>query len=107
MANKALLVGASALLTAMLSAAPANAASAPGTCPTPFVSVTLQQFVSLPQHLAGIADGVFDEAFLELLFTTVNNNGDDYVCVKPVGGPSENFKSLHFVNVVDNNAAPK
>jgi hypothetical protein len=69
--------------------------------------VTLQQYVSLPQHQAAIADGVFDQAYLEALFATVNSNGDNYVCVKPVGGPSENFKSLHYVNVVDNNAAPK
>lgn len=68
--------------------------------------VTLQEYVALPQHLAGIAGGVY-QAFLEALFTSVINNGDAYVCVKPVGGPSENFKSLHFVNVVDNNAAPK
>ena len=95
-----------ALLMGLLTG-PANAASAPGSCPVAFNGpATVEEILETPEIQAALADGVYDEAHVQLGFAAVDKNGDGLACWMSVGNGNQ-FRSMYAGNYVDNNAAPK
>jgi hypothetical protein len=77
-------------------------------CPPSFGvgAVTLQQFIDLPRHQAGLQAGAFDEGFLVSVFNKINHNGDDLVCAEDVAALNGGASFWQYVyNVVDDNAS--
>lgn len=75
-------------------------------CPTGFDigAVTLQQYLSLPRHQAGLAVGAYDEAFLISAFT--DRNGDGLVCAKDVAAQNDGASFWRYVyNIADDNSS--
>ncbi len=86
---------------------PADAASAPGSCPVAFHGpATFEDILLTPEVEAGLEAGVYDEAHVRLRFDQVDTNGDALVCWKSIGNDNQ-VRLLYAGNYVDNNAAPK
>jgi hypothetical protein len=70
---------------------------------------TFPEFLELPNIQAGLAEGVYDEASLAALFSTIDKNGDGMVCaqsITPSGklpNPASGWQFLY--NAVDNIAS--
>lgn len=102
--RKTTVLGCGAALIMGLLAGPANAASAPGSCPPAFEGPdTLAEILALPQVQAGLNAGLYDEAHARAVFNAADKNGDLATCWMSTGS----WKSMYAVNMVDNNAAPK
>jgi hypothetical protein len=105
--RKTLVLGCGTALLMGLLTTPANAASAPGSCPQGFEGpVTFEQLLMTPQIQRALADGVYDAAHVQLALNAFDNNGDAMACWKSVGNLNQ-FRSIYAGNYVDNNAAPK
>jgi len=75
-------------------------------CPTGFDvgAVTLQEYLNLPRHQAGLQAGAYDEAFLLSAFT--DRNGDGLVCAKDVAAQNGGASFWQYVyNIADDNAS--
>jgi len=75
-------------------------------CPTGFDvgAVTLQQYLALPRHQAGLQAGAYDMAFLLSAFT--DRNGDGLVCAKDVALQNGGASFWQYVyNIADDNAS--
>ncbi|MFC6237571.1 hypothetical protein [Longivirga aurantiaca] len=95
-----------ALLMGLLTS-PVSASSAPGSCSPPYGEpATFADIMATPEVQAGLADGIYDVAHVQLRWDQVNKNGDEFVCVKSVGNDNQ-FMSVYAGKYVDNNAAPK
>ena len=106
MRRTVVLVSGTALLMGLLTG-PANAASAPGSCPTGFNGpATFQYVLALPQIQAALDLPLYDEAHAWAVFDGGNHNGDSFMCWKLTGNGNQ-LHSMYAVNLVDNNAAPK
>jgi hypothetical protein len=107
MMRRTLLLGCGTVLLMGLLTGPANAASAPGSCPTGFNGpATFTQVRDLPQIQAALAIGLYDETHARAVFDGGNHNGDSLMCWKSTGN-GDQLRSMYAVNLVDNNAAPK
>jgi hypothetical protein len=90
----------------------AHAAGKPTiACPPGFDlgGLTLEQAIELPNVQAGLAAGVYDEAFVAEVQNTVDANGDGIICFQtiPASGVSPNPAAnwQYFYNVVENKAS--
>jgi hypothetical protein len=100
-----LLAAAPTLLTApsAMAAGQAGYGCAPGF---DVGGVTLNQFLSLPRNLAGLAAGTYDESSLASKFKTIDHNGDGTICVKDVATLNGNAGPWpYFYNIADDNAS--
>ena len=103
MRRTVLLVSGTALLIGLLTG-PANATSAPGSCPTGFNGpATFEDILKLPPVQAALDAHVYDKAHAEAAFDLTNKNGDLAVCWMWTGS----YKSMYAPLMADNNAAPK
>lgn len=103
MMRKTTVLACGAALIMGLLTGPANAASAPGSCPPAFEGPdTFATILALPQVQAGLAE-YYDEDHARAVFNAADKNGDLTVCWMSTGS----WKSMYAVNMVDNNAAPK
>ncbi len=106
MRRTVLLVSGTALLMGLLTG-PANAASAPGSCPIAFNGpATLADIMNADQVQAALRDKVYDAAHVQFVLDELDKNGDDLVCWKSTGNGNQ-FMSVYAGRYVDNNAAPK
>jgi hypothetical protein len=100
-----LLAAAPALLTApgARAAGQAGYGCAPGF---DVGGVTLNQFLSLPRNLAGLAAGTYDESSLASKFKMIDHNGDGAICVKDVATLNGDAGPWpYFYNTADDNAS--
>jgi len=80
-------------------------------CPPGFDlgGLTLQQHLQLPNVQAGLAAGIYDQAFVAQAQDAVDANGDGVICFQtiPASGATPNPASnwQYFYNVVDNRAS--
>jgi hypothetical protein len=106
MRRAVVLVGGAALAMGLLTG-PANAASSPGSCPTPYNGpVTFEELLKTPEVENALRDEVYGEDHVRLVFDELDNNADQRVCWKSVGNGNQ-FRSIYAGNYVDNSAAPK
>jgi hypothetical protein len=106
MRRTVLLVSGTALLMGLLTG-PANAASAPGSCPLAFEGpATYTDILALQQIQDALSIGLYDEAHAWSVFDGGDHNRDSLMCWKSTGN-GDQLRSMYAVNMVDNNAAPK
>jgi hypothetical protein len=98
-----------ALVAALLAAPTAGAGGKAGYGCSPGFdvgAVTLEEFLTLPRHEAGLAAGAFDEDFLLAVFAQVDHNGDGAVCVKDVAALNGGVSFWQYVyNLADDNSS--
>lgn len=91
-----------------LLAGPAQAASAPGSCPAGFEGpATAVELLATPEIERAIADNVYDADHVAAAVAIGDKNGDGKVCWKSVGQDNTHFMVYYAGRYVDNNAAPK
>ena len=79
--RRTLVLGCGTALLMGLLTGPANAASAPGSCPAAFQGpATFAEFIDLPQIEAGLAAGLYTLAQAEVGFDQADHNGDSRIC---------------------------